>query len=319
MPTHLISGSLGTTGIGAIVFFVETITGYNAQQGTPATADGNGNYTSGPLTSNATYKVIPVLFGKEFSPFSQTVILGTSDITGINWSGTSSAYTLTSEVTDSFNRGGITQNPIIGWTTLSSDNDIQSVSNTAQAITGGDVSGAYKTGYTPSADCYIQISPSVLSDSDLITLKGRTDASGQTSGFQLEFLAGLGIPNDAGFQIIDIIANASSGALFSSPGFIDEQTLIYQVDANDVLTFVIRGMNMYAFLNGTPVGAGTSTNTPSAGFTGFEILTNIDVNEAQMINFAGGAVTTVIPSTSGSSEASIELNWINMLNWLRQI
>lgn len=290
--TNTISGSLGKSGGGATVFFTEQTSGFNSQQGAPVIADVNGNFTSPPLASSATYKVIPCLFGAEFSPFSQTVVLGTSNVTGINWSAALSYYNLVQHNFDSFNRGGVTQNPLTGWTAFSIDTALQSVNNTCQptTINSINVSGAYATGYTPTADCYAQVQlHQITSSQDLMVLKVRQNTTPNQIGFQLEFYGQTGVAANAAFQLIDIVS--PSGAMYSGPNFADAQNPVNTLNSGDVILLVIRGGNVYAFQNFTPVGAGgTSANTPGAGFSGMELNADLVTTEIQLINWAAGNV-----------------------------
>src|SRR6266850_8474031 len=94
---HTISGSLGPSGAGATVFFSSNPPPPNdvwKQVGTGIIADGSGNFTSDLLPDNDTYHVTPVLYGAEFSPAVRTVVLVTTNITGINWIGVDYYYHL---------------------------------------------------------------------------------------------------------------------------------------------------------------------------------------------------------------------------------
>jgi hypothetical protein len=289
MATNTISGSLGTSGAGASVFFVETASGFFSQQKAAAIADANGNFTSLGLAQNATYLVIPVLYGAEFSPFSQSVPVVTSNVTGVNWSGSPSSYHLVQKFSDTMNRGGVTQDPIVGWTTFTSDAALQIVANAAQSTDiSGTTNGAYPTGYTPAADCFAQFSiVQVLDDQQLLLVKIRQAANPSILGYQLEAFGGVGVAKDAGFQIADTGANS---VLFSSPGFADSHSPLYTMNVGDVLLLLARGNNIYMFRNKVPLGAGTSTSSPLAGLSGIEIDPAEALNDAAVNNFIAGDV-----------------------------
>lgn len=286
---YTISGSLGTSGAGATVFFTEQASGNYNQQGTPPIADSNGNFTSAALPPNATYKVIPVLYGAEFSPFSQTVNLVTSNIAGINWTGSPSAYHLVQGFSDTFNRANV--NPLDnGWSTPAvGASALQIVSDGCECtVASSTVCSAYPS-YTPPADCYVSLAIKVsLNHSQAFIILGRqnTDLDSGTVGYQLEGSGGAGTVNDGAFQIAGI---AEDSGLFSTPGFADNQTPIYTIQLGDVFTLVLRGNNQYMFQNSTPLGASTSSLSPNADLCGV-LLTCTTLSDIAINNFVAGSV-----------------------------
>ncbi len=308
--THTISGTLGSSGSGASVFFSFGID--VAQVGPAAIADAGGNFTSGPLPDNTTYNVTPVLFGAEFSPAVRAIALATADVTGVNWFGVSSYYALSApDNVDSFNRGGVTQNPVVGWDTLVGDTSLQVVSDqcTPTAInTGGGASSGLPTGYVPqSPDQYCQYELAASIDiGELGTLGVRKDIN-RTVGIHLEWggILDSTLDNGGAVQIADLTTNS---VVFSSPGFADANTPFVVFHTGDILLFIARGDNFYVFLkqgsNTIPMGGGISSSTPNAGRPGIELSASTSVSAIAVKNWAAGSVVTIIPSLGNCGQAA---------------
>jgi hypothetical protein len=306
-PTNTISGSLGKAGAGAVVIVIGNAVsgdnaGFNEQICPPVTADGNGNYITPGLAPNDTviphYVVVPILFGAEFSPFSQQVTITNADITGINWNGPASYYSLVQDFSDTCNRGGVTQNPAVGWTTTSghSNVDLQIVADAIQgSASDGAISGGFPTGYTPAADCYFGVTLVSMSTNDALELILRDTTAGATAGFEVEFVADTGSAN-AFFQMNDVAAET---ALISAYGFLlDEPLGQYTFNVGDQLLVLCRGQNCYCFQRPVntnayyPLMAGRGLSvTPNAGISDIIMLVTSGATSAQSFkNVVGGKI-----------------------------
>lgn len=332
MPTFSISGTLGAAGAGAIVFLTQNITG-----GTPSgfagiwpalaqvTADGSGNYSFTGLTANpfdfegdpdngqvVAYRVTPVLFGVEFSPFSSDQVITAADITGVNFV-KQRTYTLVNEFTANFSG---TQNPLTDWTTFDDDaTGLQSISGLCSGLGDEDAStapsGAYPSAYVPSsADCYCISKLSAMNDNDVLNATIRTATTVESTGFGIEYFGTLGSANDGGVQILDNVIN---GPLFTGMGF-EVGTFPGTFNVGDNIVFLVRGTNVYLFLNPAsastthvPLAAGASSNSPTVGLIGLQMdLATADHTTSSWSAFSAGRVdSTIIPvaSTGATAEA----------------
>lgn len=105
--THTISGSLGSAGASALIYFISSTT----QTVYSASADGSGNYTS-PALENDTYTVSPQIVGCYFSPATSSQALSGANITGVNFTAIKVATNLsfTTVATDTMQRAN--ENPL---------------------------------------------------------------------------------------------------------------------------------------------------------------------------------------------------------------
>jgi hypothetical protein len=328
MPTNSISGSLGAAGAGATVFLTLNITGGDPSgyaglwmEQAETVADGSGNYSFAGLTSNpfdflgvstngsvVGYRITPVLFGAEFTPFSSDQVLSGSDITGVNFS-VSSHYSLVQEYVADFSG---THNPLPNWTQVSDDpTGLQTVGGLCQALgddaDGTTPSGAYPSVYVPSsADCYSKSTLGAMNDQDLLAAEIRADSSAASLGFGIEYYGSAGTPNDGGLQVLDIAAN---NALMTGLGFLNVGTFPHTWQIGDAVILITRGQNTYAFLNPAaapstyiPLGGGTSTNSPAVGFTPIQLdVATSDFTTSSWSAFSAGKVIAASPGSGGGS------------------
>jgi len=319
MPTYSISGSVGKSGAGAKVFLTLNITGGGGgsyaglwMEQAQVIADSNGNYTFAGLTANPYgylgdgttngnvigYRVTPALWGFEFSPFSSDQVITAANITGVNFT-KSRVYSLVQEYVANFSG---TQNPLTNWTQVLDDpTGLQATSGQCEGLgdeTGANTSpsGAYPSTYIPSsADCYSKSTLAAANDNDLFGASLRTDASAASVGFGTEFYAGAGTAGDNGFQILDNVINLP---VFTGQGFLTADSSPYTVQVGDAVILLIRGTNLYLFLNPAaapttfiPVGAGSSTNTPAVGLIALQIdLSTTDHTTSAWSAFSAGIV-----------------------------
>ncbi len=119
--TYSLSGTVTTSGGSALAGVTMALSG--TASGT-ATTDTNGNYTFTGLV-NGTYTVTPSLSGYTFSPSSATVTVSGANITGVNFTGTSSSTGAT--------------NSISGKVTLSNGSPLAGVTVTLSGAASGSV------------------------------------------------------------------------------------------------------------------------------------------------------------------------------------
>lgn len=323
---YTLSGSLGAKGAGAVVFITQDISGGTFAGLWPTasmvTADGSGNYTSGALLPNpfnyqgsvgdgsvVSYLVTPAIFGSEFTPFSQSVTMSAANQTGINFS-FASAYKLVPVYSDSFNTGGVGQNPITGWTTVSDDSALQiGTANAAEASTDASICGAYPTAYTETqADSYCQFTLVAENKSDTLVLNIRADSSAAAAGYDFEMVGTLGTANTGAVQLLDTGANAP---LMTGIGYVSYPgTPPYEFHVGDIMTLMARGNNVYMFWTSgsttTPVAAGSSTTSPNAGLSVIQINTvSATLSRTSVSNFVAGNVeaNNVNPGAGASGGA----------------
>lgn len=105
--TFTISGSLGASGAGGIVYFISK----TSNELFEATADGSGNYTSPGLEPDV-YHIYPQVLGAIFTPNTQDATITNANVTGVNFTPTvvSTSLTLTPIFTDTMQRAN--ENPL---------------------------------------------------------------------------------------------------------------------------------------------------------------------------------------------------------------
>ena len=330
---YTVSGNLGKAGANATVAVIgNAVSGGNQGQQEqiciPVTADSSGNYTTPALAPNTVvipnYQIIPILFGVEFSPFNQTVIVTNANITGVNWTGPYSYYTLVQDFSDTCNRGGVTQNPAVGWTTSSASGTVpmEIVADAIQCSQAGQIASAFPAGYTPQSDCYFSYTIVTMSRNDAVEMILRDTTVGVQTGFESEFAATAGT-NNATFQLNDV---ASESALFTGYGFLpDEPDTEFTFNVGDQLVFVCRGISCYLFR--VPVGTGTYVSLAAAqsvGVTlspGISSITISDIigatNLTSFKNIVGGFVQASSGPSGGGNSSWLSVAANNMLRGSR--
>lgn len=291
-----ISGSLGSSGAGATVIVVSNTTGgpnagLRPMACAAVVANASGNYTTPLVAPNdantPNYIVIPILWEKEFTPFSQSVIITNANKTGLNWTGTPAIYSVNVDFTDRFQRGP--QNPLGGWTTFPIDSNLQLNSSNGVEPTAVDptVCGAYPSSFVPnSANCWCQVDLLTFVAGDIMAPILRTTTDPTVHGFDCEVTCELGSVG-ALWQLNDIDAN---GPLVSGLGFITGVSQ-YTFSKGDGIIIVARGSHIYLFQkhsgNQIPLGAGSSSNSPSVGKVGLQFLIGT-IGQTTTQNFYSG-------------------------------
>jgi hypothetical protein len=295
-----ISGSLGKIGANATVFFLNTAANpdFNPNE-VFISADANGNYTS-PTLGAGTYLVIPAVLGLEFSPFSSSQTVASSNITGVNFS-LGSYYTLQTGGGDTFGYSGALDvvNPsdwVLGMTpggtaSVIAENGFAQGTDSLTAIENW-VGPGYTSPYTGDVWARIKILNAVGPDSSFV-IELRTPASGQGSGVWMEWFTNgtLGAPTGA-MDILNI-AEQTAGLFLSDN--------VIEFNVGDVIVYVARGSNYYMFQNGVAIGA-VSFAATEAGFTSFICDNNGDPGSDLTIqDFSTGPVINSSGPSSGSA------------------
>jgi len=247
------------------------------------TADSSGNFNTGPL-ANGSYTLTPSKTGYSFSPASASETVNGTDITGVSFTAT---QTLVATPTFSPAAGayGPTQNVTI------SDTDHTLTGFQIYYTTNGDTPDNTKTAYTYGTTVAIASS---------CTLKAIAYATGYANS----------AVGSAAYTI-----NGACGTPTFSPAagtYTSAQTV--------TISSTTASASIYWNTTGSP----TSSDTLYAG--PITVSTSETVYAiAEKTNFSNSAVGSAAyvintPSPSGgSSNSPGELNWIDMLNWLRQI
>lgn len=259
-----ISGSLGSIGANAAVFFLNTADNPDFNPNVVSSfADGSGDYVS-PDLAPGTYLVTPALFGMEFSPFNSSQTVASSNITGVDF-GFGSFYSLQPGGSDAFNYSGDldVQNSTDWKLDAAGDGPIVAENGFAQ---GTDdefsvenwIGPGYTSPYTGDVWASIVLRTSDADTQNSFVIGLRADSAVSSFGIWLEWFtnSGLGTPT-AAMDILDI-ADQTLGL------FLSDNTL--EFNAGDEFLCVARGSNYYLFQNRIAIGAVTFPST-TPGFT----------------------------------------------------